>query len=54
VSNGHQIVNNSDSIAKLIVVGTRRPDDDVYYSDINMRILASSGRFERRNGEPYE
>jgi uncharacterized cupin superfamily protein len=54
VSDGHQIVNNGSATAKLLVVGARNPDDDVYYSDIDMRILAATGRFEHRNGDPYE
>jgi uncharacterized cupin superfamily protein len=56
VSNGHKIVNNSGATAKLIVVGARNTDDDVYYSDIDMRIFkrASGGRYEHENGEPFE
>jgi uncharacterized cupin superfamily protein len=53
--NGHHIVNNSGSVAKLIVVGSREPEDGAYYSDIDMQILrrAAGGRYTRKNGEPY-
>jgi len=53
--NGHHIVNNSDVPAKLLVVGSRKKEDDCYYSDIDMQLLqhASGGVFAHRNGEPY-
>ena len=37
-SNGHHLQNRSDSVATLLEIGSRRPDDDVCsYSDIDMR-----------------
>jgi uncharacterized cupin superfamily protein len=52
---GHQIVNNGRTVARLIVVGSRKPEDDVYYSDIDLRILkrALGGGYQHKNGEPY-
>lgn len=53
--NGHCVVNKGTTTAKFIVVGSRKQDDDVYYSDIDMQILkrGHGGRFSRKNGEPY-
>lgn len=56
VANGHHIVNQSDSVAKLLVVGSRKRDDDAFYSDIDMRILKRhrGGTYTRTNGDPYQ
>ena len=53
--NGHCVVNKGTTTAKFIVVGSRKTEDDVYYSDIDMQILkrGNGGRFSRKNGEPY-
>ncbi len=54
--NGHRLVNNGATTARLIVVGSRKEQDDVYYSDIDMQILhRADGRltFTRKNGAPY-
>ncbi|HZF31163.1 MAG TPA: cupin domain-containing protein [Gammaproteobacteria bacterium] len=53
--NGHHIVNNSGAVARLIVVGSRKKEDDCYYSDIDMQLLqhAAGGVFAHKNGEPY-
>jgi len=55
VANGHHIVNNGETQAKLIVVGSRRAEDDAFYSDIDMQILkrADSGGFAHKDGEPF-
>lgn len=50
--NGHHLVNNTDAPVQLLVVGSRKTEDDVYYSDIDMQILHGSS-FEHKNGEPY-
>ena len=36
-TSGRHLVNRSDAVAKLLVVGSRKPDDDVFYSDIESR-----------------
>jgi uncharacterized cupin superfamily protein len=55
VGNSHHIVNNGSVPARLIVIGSRDPDDDVFYGDIDMQILkrAEGGAFTRRSGESY-
>ena len=52
---GHHLVNNTDSPVTLIEVGSRHPDDDAYYSDIDMQILGryAGARFTKKSGEPY-
>lgn len=53
--NGHHVVNRSDVVAKLLVVGSRKTDDDAFYSDIDMQTLKRhrGGTYTRTNGEPY-
>lgn len=53
--NGHHVVNRSDAPATLLVVGSRKKDDDCYYSDIDLQLLqrAAGGGFARKSGEPY-
>lgn len=55
VDDGHHFVNDTDSPVQLLVVGSRKPDEDVFYSDIDMQILGTGdgARYTRRNGEPY-
>ena len=52
---GHHLCNETDAPATYLEVGSRRPADDVEYSDIDMRIArrAGGGRFTHRNGTPY-
>jgi uncharacterized cupin superfamily protein len=54
--NGHHLVNRGTEPATFLEVGTRSKDDDVEYSDIDMRLEKREGerRFVRKNGEPYE
>jgi uncharacterized cupin superfamily protein len=55
-ANGHHIVNMAQSAARLLVVGSRIADDDVFYPDIDMRILkrAKGGQYERGNGDAID
>ena len=55
VADGHHIVNKGEILAKLIVVGSRKVEDDGFYSDIDMQILkrADGGGFTHKDGEPY-
>jgi uncharacterized cupin superfamily protein len=55
VADGHHIVNNGETAAKLIVVGSRKAEDDAFYSDIDMQILrrGDGGQYTYRDGEPY-
>jgi uncharacterized cupin superfamily protein len=54
-TNGHHVVNKADASAKLLVVGSRKAEDDGFYSDIDMQILkrARGGDFTTKNGDPY-
>ncbi len=53
--NGHHVLNKADAPAKLLVVGSRKAEDDGFYSDIDMQILkpAQGGTYTNRNGDPY-
>ncbi len=53
--NAHQLVNRSSGPATYLEIGTRLPDDDVDYPDIDMMGSKREGRyrFYRRNGEPF-
>ena len=51
---GHHLQNRSASEALVLEVGTRRPGDGCYYSDIDMMILDDSPvGHTRRDGTPY-
>jgi uncharacterized cupin superfamily protein len=54
-TDGHHLVNNGDGPALVLVVGSRKLEDDAFYSDIDMQLLkrAQGGRFTHKNGEPY-
>lgn len=53
-ANGHQLVNKGTLPATYLEVGTRSPEDDVEYPDIDMKGIKREGtyRFTRKNGEP--
>ena len=55
-SDGHHLINKSDAPAHILEVGSRIPEDDCYYADIDMKIekRGHGGRFTTRNGTPYE
>ena len=53
--NGHHLINRSDSMARCLEVGTRKPEEDACdYSDIDMHI--GPGReagYTHKDGTPY-
>ena len=51
--NGHHLINRSDVMAVYLEIGTRRPADVTVYSDIDMTIASSDGRFMHKDGAPY-
>lgn len=56
-SNGHHLVNQSDSVASFLEVGDRIPEDECYYPDIDMQLVSDGkgGRiFTRRDGTSYD
>jgi uncharacterized cupin superfamily protein len=51
---GHHLQNRSNRDAVVLEVGSRRTqDDEVDYSDIDMKALKGRAGFVHRNGEPY-
>lgn len=53
-ADGHHLQNRSQRDAVILEVGTRQPDqDEVFYSDIDLRVLKGRGGFVHNNGEPY-
>jgi len=54
--NGHCLQNRSQTVARVLEIGTRTPNDAAYYPDIDM--IAPSGgkpaRYTHRDGSPYE
>jgi uncharacterized cupin superfamily protein len=53
---GHQLQNRGTRDAVVLEVGSRNPDSDVHYSDIDMMAPASGkpAIYTRRDGTPYE
>ncbi|MGE0022566.1 MAG: cupin domain-containing protein [Hyphomicrobium sp.] len=54
--NGHHLVNKSRYRATYLEIGTRSPNEDVTYADIDLRAEKRGGRYRffHTNGEPYE
>jgi uncharacterized cupin superfamily protein len=54
VEDGHCFVNATDSEARFLVIGTRTPYEEAYYSDIDMKVVVEKGQmdFTRRDGSP--
>lgn len=51
--NGHHLINKSSAVAVYLEVGSRNPQDLTTYSDIDMKISNSDGRFVHKDGTPY-
>ncbi len=53
--NGHHLVNRSSKPATYLEIGTRSPDEDVSYPDIDLVGQKRGGvyRFFHKSGEPY-
>ena len=54
-ADGHHLVNETDAPMTYLEVGSRHMDDDVEYSDIDMRVLArgKGGVFTHKDGTPW-
>ncbi|MEZ5828694.1 MAG: cupin domain-containing protein [Hyphomicrobiales bacterium] len=52
---GHQLINRSDKPVRILEVGTRAPNEEAEYSDIDMKARKVDGVFvfTHKNGEPY-
>ena len=56
VANGHHLVNRSGRIAHYLEVGSRMSEEDVVYSDIDMKAEKRGGGpvvSTRKDGTPY-
>lgn len=53
VADGHQLINRSSQVVKLLEVGARSEADVCRYSDIDMEIDGAVGHFTRRDGTRY-
>ncbi len=51
-ADGHHMVNKSRAWATYLEVGSRPPEDEVHYPDIDL-FLPAKGGFCHKNGEPY-
>ncbi|WP_424984408.1 cupin domain-containing protein [Microbulbifer sp. S227A] len=54
VENGHHLVNRTQSRAAFLVIGTRTPTETVFYSDIDMMVIADDAgdHFTKQDGSP--
>lgn len=52
VSDGHQLINKSATMAVCLEIGTRTGEDVCIYSDIDMMIDPRKGGYMRKNGMP--
>ena len=52
---GHHLINRSEHPAVYLEVGTRMPEDEAVYSDIDMELRRRDGRhvFVHKSGEPW-
>lgn len=54
VADGHHLQNRSNSDALILEVGSRRPqDDEVFYPDIDLRVLKGRADYAHSDGRPY-
>jgi uncharacterized cupin superfamily protein len=54
VSDGHHLQNRSDRDALVLEIGARRTsEDEVFYSDIDLRALKGRAGFAHKDGTPY-
>jgi uncharacterized cupin superfamily protein len=53
---GHHLVNRSDRDALYLEVGDRRPEDEVEYPDVDLRLVLLDGKetFVHKDGRPWE
>ena len=54
VPNGHHLQNRSDRDVLVLEVGSRRTsDDEVFYSDIDLKVLKGRAGYTKQSGAPY-
>ena len=54
--NGHHFINHTDTEARFLVIGTRKPNEVATYSDIDMKVTSDADgfNFTRRDGTKLE
>ena len=54
-ANGHHMINRSGEPASYLEIGTRSSDEDVTYSDVDLKLVRANGEVQmtRKSGEPY-
>ncbi len=54
--NGHHLINRSDQPATYVVAGTRAPEDECHYPDIDLHYSRKDGEsgFFHKDGTPYQ
>ena len=54
-ADGHHLINRSAEAASYLEIGTRSADEDVTYSDVDLKFIRSNGQVQmlRKSGEPY-
>ena len=52
---GHHLINRSAEAASYLEIGTRSADEDVTYSDVDLKFIRTNGQVQmtRKSGEPY-
>jgi uncharacterized cupin superfamily protein len=51
--NGHHLVNRVDETAHYVEIGSRMPDEEAIYSDIDMKEKKrAGGPYSHKNGVP--
>ena len=56
VPDGHHFRNDTDSVAKFLVIGTKAPREVATYSDIDLKVEIEGGKatFTHKDGTPYK
>jgi len=53
VADGHHLVNRTSRRALYLEVGSRSPDDEVHYPDVDLFVARRDLVFRHKNGVPY-
>jgi uncharacterized cupin superfamily protein len=55
-TDGHRLINKSDSEARFLVIGTRSSHEIATYSDVDLKVelKGSSASFTHRDGSPFK
>lgn len=51
--NGHHLQNRSATDALVLEIGSRVPDDEAHYPDIDLHALPGRGGYAHKDGRPY-